>query len=161
MNLDQQIQALIDKASLYRIPPKWITEIAPVLVDYATGLQHSEYYILQSQEDGWLLTTLSNRAQVNLEKNVIHAFSTLEDANLFSSVPDPEIIALPEPVTHILFEMVGRDIVDSTIFFETPGNRTTGAEIFRENLLNRIKEHRQQHWPSFNSNPRNLPPDIA
>ncbi|MBD1944038.1 hypothetical protein H6F50_16995 [Coleofasciculus sp. FACHB-712] len=57
--------------------------------------------------------------------------------------------------------MVGRDIVDSTIFFETPGNRTTGAEIFRENLLNRIKEHRQQHWPSFNSNPRNLPPDIA
>ena len=161
MNLDQQILALIDKAQLYGVPPEWITQIAPVLIEYATGLQHLEYYILQSPESGWLLTTLSNRAEPDVQKKVIHAFSTLEYAKGFQLVPEPQIVAQREPVTHILFETVGREVIDSTIFFDTPGNRTTGYEIFRVNLIERIKEHQQIHRPSPKSNPRNLPPDIA
>ncbi len=40
-------------------------------------LQHSQYYILQSPHQSWLVTTPSNRKQPELEKNVIYAFKIL------------------------------------------------------------------------------------
>src|SRR5919202_479487 len=113
MDLDQQIQVLIDNAPQDGVTPKVVEAIAPVLKLLAGSLQHSHYYILQTLDQGWVLTTLSNRAQPQFEKNVVYAFPTLKDAKAFQSVPDPQVIALPIPVTHIVFQMFAMDTVDS------------------------------------------------
>jgi hypothetical protein len=40
-------------------------------------------------------------------------------------------MAIPTPVTHILFQMLALKSLDSLIFFETPGNLKQGVEIRR------------------------------
>jgi hypothetical protein len=67
------------------------------------------------------------------------------------------MIALPVPVTHILFQLVAVDAIDSVIFFETPGNTTIGTEIQREEAQALIQAYLQQ----LQSAPTHLPPDIA
>lgn len=161
MDLEQQIQALIDNAPKDGTTPKVVEAIAPVLTLLASQLQHLEYYILQTLEEGWVVTTLSNRAQPEVEKNVIYAFSTLKDAADFQSVWDPQILALPIPVTHILFQMLALDTVTSIVFFDTPGNLTTGTEVRREELQNLISTQLQHSHFVPRSYPSNLPPDIA
>ena len=89
--LDQQMQALIDNAPQDGQTPLIMQAIAPVLKHFATRLQRSQYYILQSSDRSWLVTTLSNRSQPELEKNVIYAFPTLKDSHNFQLHPDPQI----------------------------------------------------------------------
>src|SRR4028118_787633 len=101
MDLAQQIQALINNAPQDGTTPKAIEAIAPVLTLLASQLRHLEYYILQTLDQGWVVTTLSNRTQPEVEKNVIYAFPSLKDAADFQSVYDPEILAATVPVTHI------------------------------------------------------------
>jgi hypothetical protein len=120
-----------------------------------------EYYILQTLEQGWVMTTLSNRAQPEVEKNVIYAFPTLKDAADFQSVSDPQIIAKSVPVTHILFQMLALDPVNSTVFFDTPGNLTAGTEVRREDLQHLIQMQLQHMQSVPRSYPSNVPPDIA
>lgn len=69
---------------------------------------------------------------------------------------DPRMIALPVPVTHILFQMLAMDGVDSTIFFEVPEDSSIGTEIQRQDLNHLIQVHLQSQL----SEP-SLPPDIA
>jgi hypothetical protein len=161
MNLDQQIQVLIDNAPQDGTTPKIIEAIAPVLKLLASQLQHLEYHILQTLDEGWVLTTLSNRAQPEVQKNVIYAFATLKDAADFQSVSDPQILAMPVPITHILFQMLALDAVTSIVFFDTPGNLTSGTEVRRDDLQNLISTQLQQRQPKPRSYPSNLPPDIA
>jgi hypothetical protein len=161
MNLEQQIQVLIDQAPQDGTMPKVIEAIAPVLTLLANQLRHLEYYILQTLEQGWVMTTLSNRAQPEVEKNVIYAFPTLKDAADFQSVSDPQIIAKSVPVTHILFQMLALDPVNSTVFFDTPGNLTAGTEVRREDLQHLIQMQLQHMQSVPRSYPSNVPPDIA
>lgn len=161
MDLDQQIQVLIDNAPQDGVTPKVVEAIAPVLKLLAGSLQHSEYYILQTPDQGWVLTTLSNRAQPHIEKNVVYAFPTFKDAAAFQQLPDPQVIPMTVPVTHILFQMFAMDTVDSTVFFDAPGNLSTGKEVRREDLQNLIQTHLQQIQLAPIDNPGNLPPDIA
>jgi hypothetical protein len=161
MDLEQQIQVLIDNAPQDGTTPKAIEAIAPVLTLLANQLRHTDYYILQTLDQGWVLTTLSNRAQPELEKNVIYAFPTLKDAADFQSVSDPQIMAAALPVTHILFQMLAIDTVNSIVFFDTPGNLATGIEVSRDDLQHLIQTHLQQIRPAPRSYPSNLPPDIA
>jgi hypothetical protein len=161
MNLEQQIQVLIDQAPQDGTMPKVIEAIAPVLTLLANQLRHLEYYILQTLEQGWVMTTLSNRAQPEVEKNVIYAFPTLKDAADFQSVSDPQIIAKSVPVTHILFQMLALDPVNSTVFFDTPGNLTAGTEVRREDLQHLIQMQLQHMQLVPRSYPSNVPPDIA
>ncbi|MBD0345252.1 MAG: hypothetical protein ICV63_10630 [Coleofasciculus sp. Co-bin14] len=161
MNLEQQIQVLIDQAPQDGTMPKVIEAIAPVLTLLANQLRHLEYYILQTLEQGWVMTTLSNRAQPEVEKNVIYAFPTLKDAADFQSVSDPQIIAKAVPVTHILFQMLALDPVTSTVFFDTPGNLTAGTEVRREDLQHLIQMQLQHMQSVPRSYPSNVPPDIA
>jgi hypothetical protein len=161
MDLEQQIQVLIDQAPQDGTMPKIIEAIAPVLTLLANQLRQLEYYILQTLDQGWVMTTLSNRAQPEVEKNVIYAFSTLKDAADFQSVSDPQIMATAVPVTHILFQMLAIDTVDSTIFFDTPGNLAAGTEVRREDLQHLIQTQLQQIQSLPRSYPSNLPPDIA
>ncbi|MBW4647390.1 MAG: hypothetical protein KME06_01620 [Kastovskya adunca ATA6-11-RM4] len=161
MDLDQQLQALIENAPSDGRTPEAIAAIAPVLKLFASQLQHLEYYILQTLDEGWVLTTLSNRAQPDVEKNVLYAFPTLKDAADFQVEPDPQIVALPLPVTHILFQMFAMDIVNSTVFFETPGNLASGTEVNREDLQNLIHSQLQQMRSVPKAQPNPIPPDIA
>lgn len=162
MNLDQQIRVLIDNAPQDGRTPQIVQAIAPVLTYLAGQLQHTQYYIVQTINQDWLLTTLSNRSQPEVEKHVIYAFPTLNDAkNAPSYPPDTQAITLPVPVTHILFQMVAMDVVDSIVFFETPGNLTAGTEVQRKDLQNLIQLQLQQDRPTPPTKPRNVPPNIA
>ncbi|MGC1249026.1 MAG: hypothetical protein WA865_22650 [Spirulinaceae cyanobacterium] len=158
MELEQQIALLVKNAPADGVTPKVMeVAISPILKAFAIQLKHLEYYVLKTIDGGWVLTTLSNRAQQSLEKNVIYAFPTLKDAASFQGTGDPQVIASPVPVTHILFQMFALEKVDSTVFVETPSNLSTGTEVRRLDLQKLI----QVQLKAFRVKPDNLPPDIA
>ena len=164
MDLDQQIQTLIDEASPDGTTPQIVEAIAPALKLLAQELRHLQYYILQTLDGSWAVTTLSNRTQPTLEKRVIYAFPTSNDALASSTPLDPRIRAVSMPVTHILFQMLALETIDSIVFFETAGHLEAGSEITRSQVQNLIgaylqQYHHQQSAPK--SKFSNLPPDIA
>ncbi len=161
MDLDQQLQELVAHAPQDGTTPKAIEAMAPVLKLLASQLHHLDYHVLQTLDGGWVLTTLSNRAQPEVEKNVIYAFATLKDAADFQSVSDPQIMAMPVPVTHILFQMLAIDTAHSLVFFDTPGNLTAGIEVRRDDLQQAVQTQLKQTYSAPSSHPNNLPPDIA
>jgi hypothetical protein len=156
MNADEQIRRLINDAPQDGTTPALVEAIAPILKLLAGRLRHSQYYIVQTLEQDWAITILENRDQPDIKKTVVYAYPSLKD--VFTSpypMHDPQMMALPIPVTHILFQMVAMDAIDSTIFFEIPGNTETGTEIQRQDLHNLIQSHLQQ------SSVPTVPPDIA
>jgi hypothetical protein len=158
MNLDKQIQLLINDAPQDGITPNVVAAIAPGLKLLAQRLGHLQYYILQSLEQEWVVTTLRSRDQLHHEKRVVYAFPTLED--VVASELDPQLIAIPIPITLILFQLIALETVDSIIFFETPGDTTNGIEILREDMQRLIQLQLQQSSLS-NTPSHNIPPDIA
>jgi len=137
--LDQQLQVLIDEAPQDGQTPQIVIAIAPALKIIASQLRHSQYYILQTpygrQRWRWVVTTLSHRTQPNLQKQVIYAFASEEDAQTGSWVAQgTQALARPVPVTHILFQTIAIDSVDSLVFFETPGDLSQGTEVSREKI---------------------------
>lgn len=157
MDLKAQIRSLIDNAPHDGITPQLITAIAPVLRAIAQKLRYSQYYILQNSKSEWVFTTLSHRTNSRLEKQVIYAFPTLEDATATPSAGlDPQVLATAIPVTHILFQLLALEPVDSIVFLETPGTTTKAVEIQRVELQKLIQQQLQNHKPS-----RQVPPDIA
>ncbi|MDC0835531.1 hypothetical protein CKA32_002601 [Geitlerinema sp. FC II] len=159
MSLDTQIQTLIENAPRDGSTPQAIEAIAPVLKALAEQLRHREYYILQTPDGNWLTTTLSNRANPDLEKSVVYGFPSLEDARTSRpQTTERELIAAPLPVTHLLFQMLAFDRVDSLIFFEMPGNRETGTEVKREDLQRAVRLQLQSYLQQKKSN---IPPNLA
>ncbi len=162
MNLDEQIQLLIDNAPQDVVTPQVVAAIAHGLKLLAAKLRHSQYYILQSLDQEWVLTTLSNRTSPDVEKRVIYAFPTLQDISAGSAAGlDPQVIAVPIPVIHILFQLVGLETVDSIVFLERPGDPATGSEIRRADLQNLIELQLKQNLSPPSASPSQLPPDIA
>jgi hypothetical protein len=157
MDLNQQIQVLIDNAPQDGTTPRVIQAIAPALKSLAGQLQHSQYYILQSANQSWVITTLSHRTQPALEKTVIYAYPTPKDAAAGPfATKDPQVVAEAVPVTHILFQMVAMQPIDSVVFFETAGDLTNGREISRASLNDLIEEYLKRYQAESQ-----LPPDIA
>lgn len=159
MNLDQQLQALIDEAPKDGSTPDLIVSIAPVLKAIAQRLRHSQYYVVQTLDQNWVMLTLNHRTQTETEKNVVYAFASLKDVGLSPyDLSDPNLMALPIPVTHILFQMLSMAQESSVIFFETPGNASIGTEVQRSE----IEEMIHQFWQSqAEAMPPNIPSDIA
>ena len=152
--LDQQIQSLIDAAPNDDVTPGLIKAIAPGLKQLALNLRHEQYYILQSLDSDWLVTTIRNSEKV--EKRVIYAFPTLQDSATSSAHFNDQLVALPMPVIHILFQLVALQSVDSVIFLENPGEATTGYEINPQDIRKLIQV--QIKPQSFYNQ---IPPDIA
>jgi hypothetical protein len=162
MDLDAQIQVLIDDAPQDGVTPQVVTAIAPGLKLLAAKLRHAQYYILQSLAQNWVVTTLSDRANPKITKNVIYAFPTLKDVSAVSvGELNPQLVAVPIPVTHILFQLFALETVDSIIFFETPGDLNTGTEIQRAQLQNLIQFQLQKNVSPTITPSSQLPPDIA
>jgi hypothetical protein len=159
MDLDRQIQELITNAPQDGQTPQVVEAITPALKLLAEQLKHLQYYILQTLQQNWVLTTLSHRTQNQLEKRVIYAFPTLKDA--YVTTAEDNVVATPVPVIHILFQMIAIEPLDSLVFFETPGNLTTATEVKREDVQKLIGIYLQQYQSSPNSNSSKIPPDIA
>lgn len=157
MSLDAQIQDLIDHAPQDGTTPLLVAAIAPVLKELAGRLRHLQYYVAQTLDGSWAVTLLSHEAHPDIQKQIIYAYPTLKDV---SSGPypmqDPQMIALPLPVTHILFQMAAMETVDSVIFFEVPGNTTVGTEIQRADLQTLIQTQLRHQTAA-----PGVPPDIA
>ncbi len=157
MDFDAQIQLLIDNAPQDGITPQLVAAIAPALTATANKLRNLQYYILQNLDGGWVVTTLSNRANPTQEKRVIYAFPRLQDVPANSSAGlDPQVIAAPLLVIHILFQLVALEPVDSIVFFETPGTTTNTVEVVRTELQSLIQLYLKQ-----NQSRDRIPPDIA
>ncbi len=157
MDLEAQIQLLIKDAPQDGITPQLVTAIAPALRAIAQQLRHSQYYILQNMDQEWILTTLSNRENPQVEKQVIYAFPTIQDiAVSYGAGLDPQVIASPILITHLLFQLLALEPVDSIVFFDTPGHTTNGIEIKRDDLQMLIQQHMQHNRPTGQ-----VPPDIA
>lgn len=159
MDLNAQIQALIDGAPKDGRTPEVVSTIAPVLRAFAEQLQRTDYYVLQTLNGDWVKTTLSSRTEQGVEKNIIYAFATLEDAGK-SPLPvrDPQIIALPIPVTHILFQLIALTTLDSLVFFNQPGNVSQGTEVTRSSFEASVQDYLQrfQNWQTGEEIPSDL-----
>jgi hypothetical protein len=143
MNLDNQIQGLINDAPQDGTTPELVRAIAPILTSLAGQLRHPQYYLVQTLQQDWAILTIQNEPEASAEateKTVVYAFPTLKDtaAGPFP-VNDPGLISLPMPVTHILFQLVAMEGVDSIVFFETPGNLDIGTEIQRQEVMGLIQ----------------------
>lgn len=154
MDLDQQIQALIEKAPPDGSTPQILQAIAPALVLIAQQLQHLEYSILQAVDQSWAIVVLSNLKQPGREKRVIYAWTSLQDASQAAAAAGDRLRPVLLPVTHILFQMIALEGLDSIVFFESPGNQEVGTEIPREQVQNLINVYLQQYRAA-------PPPDIA
>jgi hypothetical protein len=160
MNLDQQLQDLIDHAPQDGSTPQIMERVAPAIKTVAGRLRHPQYYVVQTLDQSWVMLTLANRTQTGREKNVIYAFPTLKDVAASPyDFSDPSLIALPVPVTHILFQMLAMEQTHSTIFFETPGNVTIGTEIERADIEKLIQENWRDQIDADSQ--YNIPSDIA
>lgn len=157
MDLDQQIQTLIDNAPQDGTTHAAVEAIAPAFKLIAAQLKHPQYYVLQNLEQQWVMTTLNHREDPALSKTVIYAYPTLKDvASNPSPINDPQILALPVPVIHILFQMLAMKTVDSAVFFEVPGNSRIATEVTRQNLQSIVQLHLQK----MKGDPT-IPSDIA
>ncbi|NER80382.1 MAG: TDP-N-acetylfucosamine:lipid II N-acetylfucosaminyltransferase [Leptolyngbya sp. SIO1D8] len=140
--LDQQIQTLIQEAPDDGVTGKAVEAIAPVLKETASRLKHKIYYVLQTLNQGWVMTSLASRRQPDVRKTVIYAFPTLKDAAAWpQSAKNPQLMGIPTPVTHILFQMLALKTLDSLIFFEAPGKSTQGTEIRRKDFQALMQLH--------------------
>jgi hypothetical protein len=143
--LEEQIQTLIREAPNDGVTGPTVEAIAPALIAIAHQLKHTQYYILQTLNQGWVMTTLSSRQQPELRRNVLYAFPTLKDAGSNPQTSrDPQLMALPMPVTHILFQMLALKSLDSIIFFDIPGNLNQGTEIQRQQFQAAIQYQLQK-----------------
>ncbi|GAB4349692.1 MAG: hypothetical protein Fur0042_17190 [Cyanophyceae cyanobacterium] len=145
MNLDEQIQILINEAPQDGQTPALIQSVAPVLSHFGQQLGRDRFYVLQTLNGDWVRTTLSSRTEHGIEKTVIYAFATLEDAgNSPLPVKDPQVLAAPMPVTHILFQLMALKTVDSLVFFTRAGNLNQGTEISRDVFEETMRQYFQQ-----------------
>ena len=161
MNLDQQIQALIDGAPQDGTTPEVIAAIGPALKALAEQLQRDRYYILEAPDQSWVLTTLSQVDQPDLEKRVIYAYPTFEDASRQSAGAVPEkVMPALVAVTHILFQMIAIEPLDSLIFFEVPGRLDRGTEVKRGEVQDLIGVYLER-YRATKVRSRNIPPNLA
>ena len=145
MNLDEQIQVLIDEAPQDGQTPALVQSLAPVLSHFGKQLGRERFYVLQTLNGDWVRTSISSRQVQGVEKHVIYAFATLEDAgNSPLPVKDPQIFAAPIPVTHVLFQLMALKTVDSLVFFAQPGNINQGTEISRDVFEETMRQYFQQ-----------------
>lgn len=155
MNLDKQISNFINNAPKYGITKQEVALVAPVLKNFALELKHLQYYILQSSEQHWLITTLSKRNAPDLQKNVVYAFPSHRDAVIFPTLQNTPFIPKKLLIIDILSQLLAISAIDSIVFFEVSGNFNTGTEVSRQNLLNTINRYLQQY------NSPQIPPDLA
>lgn len=144
MNLSKQLQNLIQEAPNYGVPALIMENgVIPVINAFAQQLAHSEYYLRQTIDDNLVLTILGSNEHPELEKKVIYAFPTVEDAVKFpdSKLDNLDLVAQEVPVSQILFQMFTMKQVDSVIFVEESNQYQEGKEIYCHKLQSAIRQN--------------------
>jgi hypothetical protein len=135
--------------------------IIPVLKRLASQLKHLTYYVLQTREGDWLVTTLLHREEARPEKKVVYGFATRQDAARAGKTSSLPVKSVPIPATHLLFQLFALEGVDSLILLEIPGNLEQGKEIGRSPLQEIIQQQLKQLSPSRLPQPKAIPPNLA
>jgi hypothetical protein len=158
MNLDRQIQSLIDGAPDVESRMS-VMAIAPILQQVAATLPYPEYYICQSSQGEWAITTLRHRQQPDLEIQAIYAFKRVEDINIVDREALTIGVAVKMPIVQILFDLIAFPQIDRVIFFNDSQQLKRGQEISRLDLEDSIVQQLQQTPPSQQRS--SLPPDVC
>ena len=144
MTLNQQLQQLVEEAPKYGVPAIIMQNgVIPVINAFAQQLDYSQYYVRQTLDDNLLLTILGSQENPEIEKKVIYAFPSIEDAKEFPSnqIDDTNVVAEELPVSQILFQMFTMKGVDSVIFLEQPDDYHKSKEIYCHKLQSAIKQN--------------------
>lgn len=156
-SLNHQLEMLIQEAPGDEVTAALVALIGPLLKQFASQLQHLNYYVLQTLDGGWIVTTLSHRLQPEREKAVVYAFPSLEDAHQQARQhKETDVVAVTLPVLSIIFQLIALQQVDSILFFEQPGQRQAVVEVERRQLQAQI----QLLLPAPQAQPQ-IPPDLA
>ena len=131
MDIEKQIQILIDDAP-DQTTGQAIMLVAPLLKEIAEQLPQEIYYVVQSLGQGWVMTTLRGRQDPKATKTVVYAYSSLAAAAV-GQADNPQMMALPHPSTHLLFQLLSLKRVDSIIFMQDKG-QGQGVEVPRTML---------------------------
>jgi hypothetical protein len=143
MDLQAQVQALIEDAPEDEITQEGIQVVAIALAEIAQGLAHTEYYILQSFEGQWQVTTLQHRTQEDLQKTVLYAYGSLTDATKVGQ--SGELIAAPVPIVQLLFQFFSFDTVDSFLFIDDAQQPDQIRELRRQDLQALVQTYLKEH----------------
>jgi hypothetical protein len=150
--IDRQLNELIKESPKHDVPKAVMEKaIVPVLKQFLKGLKHSEYFVLKSQDDNWLVTTIKN-SRNNITKEVIYAFSTLPDAFKSASGMPSDFKIVPLPVAEILFSLSSTTEIDCIIFMDTPNDPIRGKTIDISYLMESIELEVKAKFSKFPSN---------
>jgi hypothetical protein len=162
MNLDQQLEIIIKDAPKYGVPSLVMQQaVTPILRLFAQQLQAKEYYILQTSAQELLLTTLTNIEKPNLEKKVIYAFATVENALNFESKSEQTLYPQPILVAELLFQLFALKSADSLIFVEKSGDLNKQIEVSRNTLQKSIESNLEKLVKINKNKSNNIPPNLA
>jgi hypothetical protein len=142
MSLDQQVEALVREAPQDGSTPVAVAAIAPALVTIAQQLQHLDYYLLQSLQGNWQITTLQHRSQPEQQKRVIYAYADVKDAT--HAGQDPHLVAKPMAIIQLLFHLISLPEVDSLLVNDTPGELSQPIEIKTDRIKQLVQTYLQE-----------------
>ena len=159
MNLAEQIQSLIDGAPDLESQLS-VAAIAPTLQQVAQSLPRQAYYIRQSPQGEWAMTTLRHRQQPDLEIRVIYAFNNIQDIAKFGERQPDAAVAMEIPVIYLLFEVLAIPQIDRVIFLTNSQDLNSGQEISRSYLEASIAKNLPRQTPPAQQR-SSLPPDVC
>ncbi|MFM8294802.1 MAG: hypothetical protein ACKN9E_09680 [Microcystaceae cyanobacterium] len=141
MNLKPQIEALQEFSSLLELPPGvFEKEIIPLLVRHAKRLKRSLFFVWESSASGqWIIFRLQSITNPAIEKTVLYAFSTEQDAKNHPDFDPSDSLVVQVPVLQLLFESVVFEELDSFVFYPYPKNYKNNIELPRRELIRDIQ----------------------
>ncbi len=145
-NIEQQIQILVDQAPTELQQP--IVHISPVLNQIAADLTHQSYFIGQNKSQEWIVITLQNGQ--NVQMDAVYAFGHQQDALNFYGSSE---LAIEIPVIDLLFQLLALESIQQFIFFDEVDNMESGRTLSRSDLQQAIEQHLRQG--------STLPPDVC
>jgi hypothetical protein len=154
MTINHQIQSLIDGAPDPESRASVIA-LAPILQQFAAQLPQSKYYIAQSPQGEWVVTTLQHRQQ-NVEIKVIYAFNNIRDFQNFEAGELNLGTAIEMPIVQLLFDLLAFPDLDRIIFLTDSSHLDRGREISRQELETAIVTAIHNA-----ANRSTLPPDVC
>jgi hypothetical protein len=142
MDIQAQVQTLIDEAPSDAAAQEGIRIVAVILGEVAQTFKHPQYYVLQSFQQQWQVTTLQHHAQ-DVQKTVLYAYGHLADATRVGRSED--LIAVPVPIVQLLFHFFSFNEVESLLVVDEANQLEQIQELKRQDLQTIVENALQQH----------------
>jgi|688.fasta_scaffold07852_11 hypothetical protein len=144
MNLKSQLQELSKGLQGIMSTVAIKKAIIPVMVSYAKRVKRGHFFVWTSPEQEWIVTTLCHRLDPSLEKRVVYAFTSTQDAKKHEDFDDPGLRVVEVPIVLIFTKLLVSEGLDSIIFFPHRGNVKQGLELEKSQFLELIKDRLRQ-----------------